>query len=105
MDNGSDHGSRVRVYGRTEMKALADKVLAALEQADLTEELHLLHHRVFSLGPDALFDTTGAADESHWRFKPMIELLLLHVHDVAIGTGSAHDRQHEIRWAVQLAGF
>ena len=105
MDNGSERGSRVRVYGRTEMKALTDKVLAALEKADLTEELHLLHERVFSLSADELFDTTGAADESHWTFKPMVELLLLHVHDVATGTGSAHDRQHEIRWAVGAAGF
>jgi hypothetical protein len=97
--------TRLRVRGKAEIKALADQVFSALQEAELPDELGLLHERVFSCEPDVLFDTTFDNDESVWTFKPMVELLLLHIHRVAVSSMSATDRQSEIRWAIATAGF
>jgi hypothetical protein len=96
---------RVRVRGKSEIKALTDQVLAALQHAELTDELCLLHARVFSLDPDALFDTVLISNASVWTLKPMVELLLLHVRDIAMNSGSAAERRREIRWVIEAAGF
>lgn len=95
----------VRVRGKAEIKALTDQVFSAMQDAELTDELTLLHERVFSLDPESLFDTMLVSNESVWTLKPMVELLLWHVHDIAISTRSANDRQTEIRWAIEAAGF
>ena len=96
---------RVRVRGKGEIKALTDQVFAALQHADLSDELAQLHARVFSLDPEELFDTVLIANESVWTLKPMVELVLLHVRDVAMSTRPVEERQHEIRWALEMAGF
>ena len=96
---------RVPVRGKAEIKALADQVFSAMQNAELTDELAHLHERVFSLDPEALFDTTLSVNESVWTLKPMVELLLLHVRDVAISTRPAKDRREEIRWVIGAAGF
>lgn len=95
----------VRVRGKAEIKALTDQVFSAMQDAELTDELALLHERVFSLDPEALFDTTLISNESVWTLKPMVELLLWHVHDVAISARPVYHRQEEIRWAIDAAGF
>ena len=95
----------VRVRGKAEIKALTDQVFSAMQDAELTDELTLLHERIFSLDPEALFDTMLVSNESVWTLKPMIELLLWHVHDIAISARPANDRQAEIRWAIEAAGF
>lgn len=95
----------VRVRGKAEIKALTDQVFSAMQDAELTEELALLHERVFSLDPEALFDTTLISNESVWSLKPMVELLLWHVHDIALSAKPATDRQAEIRWVIAAAGF
>jgi hypothetical protein len=105
VENKGERSCRVRVIGKAEMKALADEVFCALENASLTEELLLLQERVFSSSPEALFETTSVADESQWAVKPMVELLLLHVQDAAASDSPVKDRQQEIRWAVDAAGF
>ena len=87
----------VRVRGKAEIKALTDQVFSAMQDAELTDELTLLHERIFSLDPEALFDTMLVSNESVWTLKPMVELVLWHVHDVAISARPAHDRQAEIR--------
>jgi hypothetical protein len=97
--------NRLRVRGKSEIKALTDQVLAALQHAELSEELCLLHERVFSLDPDVLFDTVLISNQSFWTLKPMVELLLLHVRDTAMSTRSDRDRRNEIRWAIEAAGF
>lgn len=76
-----------------------------MQNAELTDELAQLHERVFSLDPEALFDTTLSVNESVWTLKPMVELLLLHIRDVAISTRPARERQVEIRWVIEAAGF
>ena len=96
---------RVPVRGKAEIKALAYQVFSAMKNAELTDELAQLHERVFSLDPEALFDTTLSVNESVWTLKPMVELLLLHVRDVAISTRPAKDRREEIRWVIGAAGF
>jgi hypothetical protein len=93
------------VRGKAEIKALTDQVFSAMQGAELTHELALLHERIFSLDPDALFDTALIANESVWTLKPMVELLFLHVRDLAISSRPAKDRQEEIRWAIAAAGF
>jgi hypothetical protein len=95
----------VRVRGKAEIKALTDQVFSAMQDAELTDELTLLHERVFSLDPEALFDTTLISNESVWTLKPMVELLLWHVHDIAISGKAASERQEEIRWSIVAAGF
>jgi hypothetical protein len=95
----------VRVRGKAEIKALTDQVFSAMQDAELMDELTLLHERIFSLDPEALFDTMLVSNESLWTLKPMVELLLWHVHDVAISAKPASDRQAEIRWAIEAAGF
>jgi hypothetical protein len=97
--------NHVRVRGKAEIKALTDQVFSALQQAEMTEELTLLHERVFSLDPEALFNTVFVSNESLWTLKPMVELLLLHVHDIAISDRPVRDRRDEIRWAIDAAGF
>ena len=95
----------VRVRGKEEIRALTAQVFSAMQEAEMTRELSLLHARVFSLDAEALFDTTLIANESLWTLKPMIELLLLHVRDIATSTKSAEDRHAEICWAIEAAGF
>jgi hypothetical protein len=97
--------NRVRVRGKSEIKALTDQVFAAMEHAEFTDELRLLHERVFSLHPDALFDTVLISNVSVWTLKPMVELLLRHVRDIAMSSRPAKDRQAEIRWTIEAAGF
>src|SRR5262245_24391715 len=97
--------TRFRVRGKAEIRALADQVFSALQEGDLPDELQLLHELVFSCEPEVLFDTRLDNDESVWTFKPMVELLLLHVHRVAVSSIPARDRQNEIRWAITTAGF
>ena len=97
----------MRVSGRQEMEALASATMAALRDADLTEELGLLQNRVFALGSERLFETEQVGHDAwHWRFKPMVELLLLHVREVAgANCRSAADRRREIRWALEICGY
>jgi len=35
----------------------------------------------------------------------MVELLLLHVHDVAVSDAPRDERESEILWALEAAGF
>jgi hypothetical protein len=76
-----------------------------LQEAELADGLRLLNEQVFSCDPERLFNTTLVGDESLWTLKPMVELLLMHVHDVALNGMLKSDREQEIRWAIEMAGF
>ncbi len=102
-----DEEQRRRVFvGQELVTELGRAVVIALEQAGLFDELALLRHRVFSQPAPVLFSTREDPD-GKWslRYKPMVELLLLHVRDAAAAECSAEERQGEIRWAVEMAGF
>jgi hypothetical protein len=108
MDGMTGRSRRsMRVSGRHEMEALASAAMAALREAGLIEELGLLQDRVFALGSDRLFESEQLdQDLWHWRFKPMVELLLLHLRDVARAAArSTADRRREIRWALEISGY
>lgn len=88
------------------MEALVSAAIAALTEAEFTDELTLLQTRVFSCSPEILFQSRQTATDAwHWSFKPMVELLLRHLREVASAARSKEDRRHEILWAIQASGF
>jgi len=88
------------------MKRLAKATVAALHEAELADEVALLELRVFSRVADELFEAERDDERYAWRFKPMVELLLLHLHDIAGQHGrSVDERRREIRWAFDACGF
>jgi hypothetical protein len=105
MNSRSSYGARIT--GREEMAALAAGAILALREAALEDELGLLETRVFGRSPECLFESLQVgADSWFWTFKPMVELLLHHVRDVAsAGARSIDERRREIRWAIEASGF
>jgi hypothetical protein len=88
------------------MTELAVGAISALQDAGFVDEIDLLCERVFRLAPDRLFESeliTGRV----WSlsYKPMVELLLLHVRDAARSEEPIENRRREIHWAVSAAGF
>jgi hypothetical protein len=95
-----------RHAGQDEMKRLTQSTVAALYDADLSDEVALLESRVFSRMADELFEAERDRGRYAWRFKPMVELLLLHIHDVARQhRRSLDERRSEIHWAFEACGF
>ncbi len=88
------------------MTELAVGTIAALQDGGFVDEIDLLCERVFRLPPDRLFDT-AACGQCSWSlaYKPMVELLLLHVRDAATREGPIDSRREVIRWAMTAAGF
>jgi hypothetical protein len=88
------------------MTELAVGAISALQDAGLVDEIDLLCQRVFRLPPERLFDT-AEADGTSWTlsYKPMVELLLLHLRDAARSEIPVPQRREEIRWALTAAGF
>ena len=92
--------------GKQEMHKLATGTFAALQEAELADRLDSLHARVFDRSPQDLMDVVLVDGVWEWRFKPMIELLLRHIAATASCTKmSLAERQTEIMWAVEIAGF
>jgi len=103
-----DHlGDGTRVSGKQEMEALVMAAIAALTKAEFADELALLQTRLFSRSPEVLFEIRQTATDAwHWSFKPMVELLLHHLRDVASATTrSQEDRRREILWVLEASGF
>jgi hypothetical protein len=89
------------------MKDLALATIAALDAADLDDEIEALQSRVFSRSIDDLFDTHQLAEDA-WQcsFKPMVELALLEIESVARATAmSLEERRRQIRWVLDAVGF
>jgi hypothetical protein len=96
-----------RVGSREDMRELASATFIALERAGLPDAMDQLLDRVFTLTPEQLFEsalTTGGV--ARWSFKPMVELLLRHIGDVAAqDTVPSEERLRRIGWAIHASGF
>lgn len=88
------------------MTELAVGAISALQDGGFVDEIDLLCERVFRLSPDRLFDTEPGQDDA-WTlsYKPMVELALLHIRDIARSECSYQDKQDGIRWVLVAAGF
>jgi hypothetical protein len=88
------------------MTELAVRTIAALQDAGLVDEIDVLCEQVFRMPPDRLFDTE-LRDGTAWTlsYKPIVELLLIHVRETARSDRDLVERRHEILWAVTAAGF
>jgi hypothetical protein len=94
------------VRGKSEMRQLAMGAFIALEQADLADLVADVHARLFTRAPEDLLDVELVDGVWQWRFKPMVELLLRHIRDVAANAAlPLAERQREIAWAVGIVGF
>ena len=89
------------------MTELALATICALEAVDLWDELEDLRRRVIARSPELLFETRAiGAGVWEWSFRPMVELLLRHIRDVACAAArSREDRSREIEWTLTTAGF
>jgi hypothetical protein len=87
------------------LSTLAVTTMAALYEAELFSEMEAVRARVLSRGA-ALFEETVAAD-GQWQlaYRPMAELALAHVRDLALGECPVEQRRAEIRWTLDAAGF
>ena len=94
------------IRGKQEMHELAVATFTALAEAELGDRLDPLHARLFGRSPQDLMDVALVDGVWEWRFKPMIELLLRHIAATASSAKlSMAERQTEIMWAVEKAGF
>jgi hypothetical protein len=95
----------IRTTREDDLTTLAVTAMAALYEAELFDEMELVRSRVLSLGA-ALFDEVRSEDGT-WRlaYKPMTELLLLHVRETAVAPRSVGERRADISWALEAAGF
>lgn len=104
---GPDEDTRRRTFvGQETVTELGRRAVAALEEAGLVEELAALRRRVFSRPAPALF-TTRLSPGGAWslHYKPMVELLLVHIAETARSEGPVDERRAEIEWAIEAAGF
>jgi hypothetical protein len=102
-DEGAD---KARLQDEEALSTLAVSTLAALYEAGLTVEMELVRARVLSRNSLLLFDQVRG-DDGKWHlvYKPMVELLLLHVRDAAVSDGPCDERRDDILWALETAGF
>jgi hypothetical protein len=92
--------------GAPDCSTLATLAMAALYEADLVVEMELLRRRVIARGATVIFEAVAdGRGGSELRYKPMVELLLRHVRDVAVSERTRDERREEILWALEMAGF
>lgn len=88
------------------LSSLAATTMAALYEADMVVVMEVFRARVLNRGADRLFeqvpDTGGRV---RLQYRPMVELLLLHVHELALSDAPRDERESEILWALEAAGF
>lgn len=88
------------------MHELAVSAFAALERAELSDALDLLHTRVFDRPPDDLMDVELVDGVWEWQFKPFIELMLRHITDTAADSRLSVDaRRAEVHGVLDMLGF
>jgi hypothetical protein len=103
---GSAENSVPEIRGKQEMHDLAVATFEALEHADLRDVMDQLHTRIFAHGHEAVFETEFAGSVWQWSFKPMVELVLRHITDVARNEIlTPNERRGDILAALELAGF
>ena len=105
MNDRLSHGDRA--FGKEDLERLTQDAVDALRAAGLTDEIDLLHSRVFARKAGEIFDTTFDQQQQYaLKFKPMLELLLRHVREIAgQNDRSPEDRQRQIHWAIDAAGY
>ena len=92
--------------GAAEMRELALSALAALERADLGDVARALHDRVFGRDINTLLEQYEENRVVRWRFKPMAELLLRELKELAGSqTLPPAERRRRIAWTFDMAGF
>jgi hypothetical protein len=98
--------SPARIVGYEEMQALALSVVGSLERAGLNDMLAELRRRVLDRRPEEICDSVETGrDAFHLSYKPMVELLLYEVRDLArMPHLSAQHRRERISWAMVMAG-
>ena len=85
------------------MHELAVAAFDALDAGEFADLLDRLHTRVFDRPPQDLLDVELVDDIWEWRFKPLVELLLRHIVDVAGNSRISSDaRRDEIRLALDM---
>lgn len=96
-----------RYLGRREMQHLAESAVRALERSGHRDTLETLRARLFSRSPEELTAIEPLGDGVfHCRYKPMAELVLQEVIDVARNRRIAkEDQRARIMWALTMAGF
>ena len=101
-----DRSPQTEVLTRRQMTELAVGAISALQDGGFVDEIDLLCERVFRLSPERLFDSEPARGNA-WSlsYKPLVELLLVHVRETARLDISPDRRREEIRWALDAAGF
>ena len=88
------------------MRELALSTLAELERAQLAELATAVHQRVFSLNADVILKCHEENNIERWRFRPMAELLLRELRDVALDEKLPLDlRRRRIEWALDMSGY
>lgn len=103
---GEDAGQRSGTFGERELSALSVTTMAALYEAGLLKEMDLLRRRVLGRGASGLLEEVERPDgRVTTRYRPMVELVLLHVREVALSERSEGERRQEILWAIEMAGF
>ena len=107
MDGRFQPTSPARVIGREEMQALVFSVAGSLERAGLTDMLAELKRRVIDRKPEEVCDSVETSESVfHLTYKPIVELLLFEVRDVArMPHLSAEHRRERITWAMTMAGL
>jgi hypothetical protein len=92
--------------GAAEMRELALSALAALARADLGDVARTVHERVFGCNVNTLLEPYEENSIVRWRFKPMPELLLRELKELA---SAEHipitERRRRIEWTFDMAGF
>jgi hypothetical protein len=107
MDRRFQPTSPVRVLGREELEALAGSVIRALQRAGLADVTAELRRRVLDRAADEVCESVKTSEAVfHLTYKPMIELLLYEVRDVArMPHLSTSHRRERIIWALSMAGL
>lgn len=102
--NSTDGG---HIHGMEEMQSLALAAISALEEGNLREEAQYLHSTILARSPESLVDTSVVGENAfRWTFKPMVELLLHELREVALLPDLPLDtRRERARWAIEIAGF
>jgi len=106
VDLGGGKISGEPMRGAAEMRELALSVLAALERADFADVARALHDRVFACSINVLLESYEENNVVRWRFKPMAELLLRELKQVAtVQNMPIAERRRRIEWTFEMAGF
>lgn len=103
---GEDASHRSGTFGERELSALSVTAMAALYEAGLVAEMSQLRCRVLGRGASGLLeDVEGPDGRLVARYRPMVELVLLHVRETALSARSEQERRADILWALDMAGF